>query len=72
VKIKGEGASLDLAMMEALSFKVRLGGVEVWWWLLISRKSACKSRNGTTFFDSLEFFLQSVKDNCFLLGKSMK
>jgi hypothetical protein len=60
VKRKGDGASLDLAIVEALSFKIRLGGVEVWWWLLISRKSACKSRDGTIFFDSLEFFLQSV------------
>jgi hypothetical protein len=49
-----------------ISFDVHLGGVGVWRRPLVSA-SAGKSRDGFVFFHPLDFSLQSVQDNCFLL-----
>jgi hypothetical protein len=49
-----------------LSFNVHLADVGVWRRPLVST-SAGKPRDGSVFFSSLEFSLQSVQDNCFLL-----
>jgi hypothetical protein len=49
-----------------ISFDVRLGGDGVWRRPLVSA-SAGKSRDGFVFFRPLNFSLQSVQDNYFLL-----